>query len=77
MKNRIIIASISISNAKYYVLDDLGKTIGTCNNLEIKEDSGQRFERAVFSDCLNNMVFLMAEIFIIEIRKVNSGKDKS
>ncbi len=59
------------------MLDDLGKTIGTCNNLEIKEDSGQRFERAVFSDCLNNMVFLMAEIFIIEIRKVNSGKDKS
>ncbi|MFT5950291.1 MAG: hypothetical protein ACI9BN_000530 [Francisella sp.] len=57
MKNIIIIASISISNAKYYVLDDLGKTIGTCNNLEIKEDSGQRFERAVFSDCLNNMVF--------------------
>ena len=39
------------------MLDDLGKTIGTCNNLEIKEDSGQRFERAVFSDCLNNMVF--------------------
>ena len=58
MKNRIIliltilIVSISISNAKYYVLNDQNQVIGQCNDLKIeKDDSGAFSSSYIFTVC--------------------------
>ena len=60
----VFMASISISNAtKYYVLNDSGQTIGTCKALKIEKDSENRFSRAVFSQCDDNLVFSYSRDF--------------
>ena len=59
----ILIASISISNAKYYVLNDSNAVLGQCNKLTIEKDSNGGFARAIFSDCLNSMVFSYSRDF--------------
>ncbi|MGQ4003229.1 hypothetical protein QIW57_00440 [Francisellaceae bacterium CB52] len=69
MRSNIILITIiftslvSISNAKYQVLNDENRIIGRCDNLKIEKDSNGGFARAVFSDCVDNLVFSYSRDF--------------
>ena len=69
MRSKIILITIiftslvSISNAKYQVLNDENRIIGRCDNLKIEKDSNGGFSRAVFSDCVDNLVFSYSRDF--------------
>ncbi|AJI47746.1 hypothetical protein BF30_173 [Francisella philomiragia] len=54
----ILLFSLSgVSFASYTVLDDKGKAITNCADLEIEKDNQNRFSRAVFSGCRSKQVF--------------------
>lgn len=63
MKNKILVVWVllfslsGVSFASYTVLDDKGKAITNCADLEIEKDNQDRFSRAVFSKCNNREVF--------------------
>ncbi|AJI56073.1 hypothetical protein [Francisella philomiragia] len=63
MKNKILVVWIllfslsGVSFASYTVLDDKGKAITYCDDLEVEKDNQDRFSRAVFSKCRNGEVF--------------------
>lgn len=63
MKGKILVTGLmflsllGVSYASYGVLDDQGKVITNCADLEIEKDNHDRFSRAVFSRCNNKEVF--------------------
>lgn len=59
----MFIVSVSLSNAKYYVLNDANQVIGRCDNLKIETDNDNRFSRAVFSECVDSQVFSYSRDF--------------
>lgn len=76
MKNKIsiigmlLLSLLGVSYANYSVLDDKGKIISDCSNLEIERDNQDRFSIAVFSGCRSKQVFSYTGDFYIH-RKIN------
>lgn len=53
----LLLSLLGVSYANYSVLDEKGKIISDCSNLEIERDNQDRFSRAVFSGCRSKQVF--------------------
>ncbi|XSZ47087.1 hypothetical protein ACP8HZ_08975 [Francisella noatunensis] len=80
MKNKILVVGMllfslsGVSFASYTVLDDKGKAITNCADLEIEKDNLDRFCRAVFSKCNNREVFSYTGNFNIKKDKYYNFK---
>ncbi|QXF36510.1 hypothetical protein KCX62_05970 [Francisella tularensis] len=60
----LLLSLLGVSYANYSVLDDKGKIISDCSNLEIERDNQDRFSIAVFSGCRSKQVFSYTGDFI-------------